>query len=676
MTDATIGDKSLRAKEKLLDQKASTLDRETDVSFRDAVRIIVRCWDYFRLFPGRIAVKFALSAMSIVVPLLLMPWPIKIIVDHVILAQPIARDDSGFPFYLEPFVFFLDGKTPVQMMLWVVLFSGALALLFGAFGQSKGAIDAADASMAEGQDTATQSENEANQAISKLGGLLGVFDLKLHMRLAQSLNHIVRSKLFESIKSLPMTQLDDQPIGDSVYRVMYDSTAISTILYQMVISPLLTTTTIVTAVLVMFTNYGSAPEIVATAALMVPLMFLATAPFSRMARRRSQASRAAGSATTGNVEEGMSNVLAVQSLGVGKQEGKRFHKASNESFKRYRGAVLVALIYGQTGKLGGTLGAVIIFLVMSRRVIDGTFSTGDYFVVMYYYGWLSGAMSSIPYLWIRSQGGIAGMRRVFFLMDLPSEKRGDGVELPPISRGVVMRGAGLTYPDGRRALHQVDLDLRVGEIVAIVGPTGAGKTSLAYLIPAFHQATEGSVSIDGVDVADASVTSLRSQISYVFQEPQLSSDSILDNIRYGSHEASREDVERVARIAGAHDFILGLPGGYDTKLGTVTSKVSVGQKQRIAIARGLLRDARILILDEPTSALDPETEEYLVAALDEAAKDRLVVIIAHRLSTIAHADRIVFLDDGEIREQGSHTELMARPDGHYREFVRLQSGAS
>lgn len=237
-----------------------------------------------------------------------------------------------------------------------------------------------------------------------------------------------------------------------------------------------------------------------------------------------------------------------------------------------------------------------------------------------------------------------------------------------------MENVGLTYPDGRVALRNINLDAPVGEIVALVGPTGAGKTTLAYLVPALLQATEGKVTIDGVDLKGVSVESLRQQISYVFQETQLFSDSILENIRYGNKTASLEDVQAVARTAGAHDFIMALPEGYETNLGTVTSKLSVGQKQRISIARGLLRESRILILDEPTSALDPETEAYLVDALHEAAKEKLVIIIAHRLSTISHADRIYFLEAGEILESGSHDELMERSNGRYRQFVALQAG--
>ena len=173
---------------------------------------------------------------------------------------------------------------------------------------------------------------------------------------------------------------------------------------------------------------------------------------------------------------------------------------------------------------------------------------------------------------------------------------------------------------------------------------------------------------------DISVPSLRQQVAYVFQETQLFSDSIADNIRYGNPNASIKEIHAVAQTAGAHDFIMALPDGYDTNLGTITSKLSVGQKQRISIARGLLKESKILILDEPTSALDPETESYLIDALHAAAKEKLVVIIAHRLSTITHADKIYFLEEGQILESGSHEELLAIEQGRYRHYVQLQAG--
>jgi ABC-type multidrug transport system fused ATPase/permease subunit len=293
--------------------------------------------------------------------------------------------------------------------------------------------------------------------------------------------------------------------------------------------------------------------------------------------------------------------------------------------------------------------------------------------MFYYYFVLSAVFYAFGYMYTEIQGFIAGMGRVFRLLDLPAEKTRGGVNLPPIKNGVTMHDVGLCYPDGRRALRNVNFEASVGEIVALVGPTGAGKTTLAYLVPALLQATEGKVCIDDVDLKDVSVQSLREQVSYVFQETQLFSDSIFDNIRYGNKTATLDEVKAVARTAGAHDFITALPEGYDTNLGTVTSKLSVGQKQRISIARGLLRKSRILILDEPTSALDPETEEYLVNALHEAAEEKLVIVIAHRLSTISHADKIFFLEAGEILESGSHEELMSNPQGRYRRYVELQA---
>jgi len=334
-------------------------------------------------------------------------------------------------------------------------------------------------------------------------------------------------------------------------------------------------------------------------------------------------------------------------------------------------------LLGNAQGLAHALMNTIVFLVIIGPIIDGVLTPGDYGALFFYFGWMRGPAVSFSTLWIHLQRYAPGMRRVFALMDLPGEEEMGDQALPPIERGIEIRGAGLVYPDGRRALDNVSLEGKIGQIVAFVGPTGAGKTSLAYLIPRYHVATEGEVLVDGYNVKNLTMTSLREQVTYVFQETQLFSTTIFENIAYNKPETNADEVERVARIAGIHDFIVSLPDGYQTTLGTAAiSKLSVGQKQRISIARGLLRDSKILILDEPTSALDPETEQYLVQALHEAAKDRLVIIIAHRLSTIAQSDHIVFLDEGRILEQGSPQELMAKSDGHYRRFVELQTSAA
>ncbi|MDE0661823.1 MAG: ABC transporter ATP-binding protein [Gammaproteobacteria bacterium] len=667
MAEATFTPGSQRDRERKLDAAASPLDVNTDTNFRETLRLVGRAISYIRYFWVRFTAKFLLMWLSLLSPLIL-PWPLKVVIDNVVLGTP--TDPEAFPVYFAPFVRFLDGMGPVEMMLWIVSLGAVLVIAFGAFGT---ATDFTEAQLEEGHDTATQTENEANAAYSKFAGIAGFVEFRLQLRLSQALNHLLRSQLFERIQALPMRVLNDQRIGDSLYRVLYDTPALTNVFYQIIMSPVLAIITAFVILLVMSFNYGDAPEVVYIALFILPMQSLAIIPFPRLMRRKSQASRAAGAVTTGNVEEGMSNVLAVQSLGGNRQERGRFDRHSNESFKRFRGQVLVGImVRASMGVARGLLGLVAFYLI-SARVIEGVLTPGDYGVLIYYYAWFSGALTAIPYVWIRIQHNIPGVRRVFFLMDLPGESYTTGRQIERIRDGFEMRGVGLEYPDGRRALSGIDLNAKVGDIIALVGPTGAGKTTLAHLLPAFHAPTEGTLSIDGVDVSRIAVASLRRHVAYVFQETQLFSDSIFDNIRYAKHDATLAEVERVARIAGAHDFIAGLPNGYDTQLGTVTSKLSVGQKQRIAIARGLLQDASILILDEPTSALDPETESYLVDALEEAAKDKLVVVIAHRLSTVARAHKVVFLEGGKIVEQGPPEDLLGNPDGRYRAFVQLQS---
>jgi len=645
------------------------VDTQPDFSTRDSLRIIVRSFKLLGQTKGLFTTKFLLQ-LGLVFPGLLLPWMAKIVTDNVILKRPFGDTEVVYPPFMNPLINFIEGMGPLQIMVTLTTIYAVMLVTIGARAGGTGG------GLLQGRDAATQAENSLSSGGSSGGGVWGLFEFMVHVRLTQTLGNNLRTRLYDRLTHLPMTVLDDQRIGDSVFRVLYDAPEAPDLAYRLTYQPFFLALSAAINLYILQYSYGHVmPELVWVAWAIFPVAFALTFPFSGALRRTNQNKRAAGAATTNAMEESMSSIGAVQSLGGNKREQKRIAERSEHTFLRERYAfAVVMLAFTLLSATSGTA-ALVVTIMVTNSIIEGAMSPGDFAVLLgVYYGIASPAIL-FGATWIRFQENIAGLRRVFFFLDYQSEEdRSGSLDIGSISQGVELQDVEFAYPDGHTALSNINLELSMGELVAIVGPTGAGKTTLAYMIPSLLMPTAGRVLVDGKDMADVDLDSLRQQVTYVFQEHVLLSESIRENMLLANPDASEPDIMHALATAGCMEFIEKMQDGIDTVLGRSGDTLSVGQQQRLSIARGLVRNSRILILDEPTAALDPHTEGKLVRALQAAAEGMLVIVIAHRLSTIRKADRIVFLEDGEIRDIGDHETLMAKPDGPYREFVELQGG--
>ena len=652
--------------------EVTTAERITSgETFRLLGRSLRFVWPYRR----QIGVKLALSLIGLSIVLFL-PWPLKMLIDHVVMDLPVGSSPTPYPPYVSWFVDLLVGLTPFEIV-WVIVAVSLLGIfLVGAFGGGV-ARDYASGGLSEGLDTATQSENQANASGSRVSGLLGLFEFRYQLRITHRINHGLRTLLFGRLMAWPLTRYSDASVGDAVYRTMYDTPAISRVCYDILVLPIANLFVIATVIWTTAHSFSAVPTITVVACLAAPTVLLSTFLMTGITRRRSLASRAAGAVTTATVEEGMSNVVAVQGLGASRRQRTAFAADSRESFKRFRSYIVMVLLLIVVQSLV-TVGLVFyVFFDICEAIIVGRMSAGDFTVVYAYFVQLVSNLSGLGSMWFNLQNNVAGMRRVYDVVDAQVDADLQGHDtIERLKRGFEVDHVSYHYPDGTQAVREVSLEGRVGEVVALVGATGAGKSTLAYLLAGFVQSQTGSVHFDGVDTRTLSVDCLSAQVAFVFQEAFLFDDTVENNIRMSAPDASYDDVVEAARVAGALEFIEALPQDFATRLGRTGGTLSVGQKQRLAIARGLVSKAPVLVLDEPTASLDPETENTLVAALEAGRRDRVLVVIAHRLSTIRRADRICFMDEGRIVESGSHEELMSVPNGAYRTFVELQLGVA
>ncbi|TWI68165.1 ATP-binding cassette, subfamily B, MsbA [Desulfobotulus alkaliphilus] len=480
-----------------------------------------------------------------------------------------------------------------------------------------------------------------------------------------------RNALYDRIVDLPLRFFQNERTGVLMSRITNDVNLVRSMVSSVVTSSLRDFFTII--FLVAYTFY-QIWELAIFAFLVLPAAFYPIIYFGRKVRKTSTGCQEAMAEMNAFLHETFTGNKIVKAFGMEAYEKKRFHEKTQSLFRlEIRQAIAKSMSSPVMEFLAG-VGIAFIIWYGGLRVIQGVYTPGTFVSFLAAVLMLYDPVKKMSKLNNALQEGLAAVDRIFSVLN---EKSDIGEKKKPLlltsgSQDVSFDKVSFAYTEGgKKVLKDVSLEVRSGEVLALVGMSGGGKTSLVNLIPRFYDVSSGSIRIGGVDIRDFSIQSLRAQIAVVTQEPILFNDSIRANIIYGRPSATDEEIEQAAKAAYAHDFIMRMPKGYDTDIGELGSRLSGGEKQRICIARALIKDAPILILDEATSALDTEAEQVVQKALDNLMQGRTTFVIAHRLSTIVRADAIAVLVNGQVVEMGRHDELLARK-GAYARLYRMQ----
>jgi subfamily B ATP-binding cassette protein MsbA len=506
-------------------------------------------------------------------------------------------------------------------------------------------------------------------AIVALQAVLLYFGQYLVMKSGTSVIRDLRADLHEAITYQSLRFFQANPTGTILSRILADVARLQKVS---------------TDVFADFVRVGGSMPFAVGAALLLdwkltlvamvalPLLAYPMVKLSKRLRKASTRSQERQGETASLLAETLAGAKVVQGFVMERFEIARFRAALDRMLAAdLKAARAVALAPAVMQLFGGVAGGLL-FAYAGRQVAKGRVSGGEVTAILALLGYLFMALRRMNTINTEAQQAIAAARRIFDVMDREREIRDlpDSAILPPFAREIRFERVDFAYDDDK-VLDGVDLVIRRGETVALVGVSGSGKTTIANLVPRFYDPTGGRVTIDGHDVRRVTLDSLRGQIGLVTQETVLFNDTVQTNIAYGRADVPMERIVAAAKAANAHAFIEGLPDGYATVLGERGARVSVGQRQRLTIARALLKDAPILILDEATSALDSESENLVQEALDVLMKNRTSIVIAHRLATVRRADRILVMEHGRIVEQGSHRDLLDR-DGIYARLYALQ----
>jgi ATP-binding cassette, subfamily B, bacterial len=580
-------------------------------------------------YPQLLGISVFFSLMLVEAALnVLKPWPLKLIVDYVLKGQPLPGKLS----FLNQWP---GGESGLGLLAWL---SAATVMIF-----------------------------LVHQSVKSLQEYVRV-------GVGKSMLYHLGLQIFARLQHLSLSFHSRQRSGDLVRRVMTDSGCVS----QLVMDTFAPALSSVVSLAFMFIVMWYMDPVMATAAICIaPLHVLLIRIFNRPMMERSYQHEQVEGEMMALAERTLTAIPLIQAFDRIAYEDQLWNQMLHKTLRTYQRTILSQMQF-KVGVGGATaLGTAFIMFYGGVNVIRGSLSVGDLIVFLTYVASFYGPMETLAYLSHGYASAAARARRVLEILEAEEQVQdAPGAKelpvLPGVKRCVRIENVTFGYEPGIPVLKDINLIVRGGETLALVGPTGVGKSTLVSMILRLFDPLQGRITIDGMDLRKVSLASLRANVALVMQNPILLPLTIAENIAYGKPGATPEEIIEAAAAANAHDFITKLPLGYDTPIGERGASLSGGQRQLLTIARAFLKNAPILILDEPTSALDAGTEADLLAALKKLCTDRTTFVIAHRMSTVRRADRIVVLVDGQVVGQGTHEELLAS-QAHYQQFCRLQN---